>query len=437
MNHPYTQRLPQRHHARQWLAVASLAAQIFLSPTSAQPEAETAIDLDAILEDVRQNDPSIQAAKLRWESLKETAPAAKGLPDPNLTLGYFASSVETRVGPMEGKLNLSQKLPYPGKLKLAESQALAEAEVASWQYLRIMRERSGQAKRHVAELYRIDATRALVEEQLALVDERIETLSRRYEGGQAELPEILLAKQRLSELKTRLLSLDGQREAAIAQLDRLRGRANARSYATLDKIPEPNLIDSNRLFALAEQNSEWLQAENAAITMAESGLKLAKRNRMPDFTLGVDYTTVGRNVFSSPSDNGQDAVMAYLSVNLPIWKGKYDAREEGARMRLEAQRVQRSATLQDLQAAIGQQHARAEAFRDQIVLYREDLLPQAEARHEATLASYAAGQTTALHWIESQRDLLKAQSGLVLLQSEYYAAIAELETIAAVDLKTL
>ena len=430
-------RPPRRRRESDWAKTAKIAASLFLSlgtHTAAGQTVDDAFDLQAILADVRANDPTIAAARLRWESLRESAPAASALPDPSLTFGYFFSNVETRVGPMKGRLGLSQKIPFRGKLDLAEKRALSEAETAYWQYLRLMRERTTEAKRLYAELYRIDLTQALVAEQASLVEERIETLSRQFETAQAELPDLLLAKQRLSELRNQLSALDGQRSGAAAQLNRLLSAPPTAEPPTVEDLPETALLPYDALLRLAEENSEWLQAEAAAISTAEAALALAHKEGLPDFTVGVEYTEIGHSSLSSSPDNGSDAAMGFVSVNLPIWRDKYKALQEEAKTRLEAAQAQQAATLQEIQAAIARQYARASAYADQIELYRDDLLPQAEARHEATLASYSAGRTTALHWIESQRDLLQAQTGLALLRAEYFAAIAEIERLSATEL---
>jgi len=416
---------------------AAVALPLLFPPFSvAQPD-DAASTLAALIDEVRQNDPTIKAARHRWEALREEAPAARGLPDPELTAGYYLSSVETRVGPQEAKFGLVQEIPFPGKLKLAEERALSEAEEAYWSYLRLMRDRATQAKRLYAELYRIDATRSFVEDQVPLLDEQVESLNRQYETGQAALDELHLARQRRSALKARLADLEGQRPATLAQINRLRGAGRDAAFPEVLALPHPPLADAERLAALAEANSEWLQAERAAVESDRTGVAIARKNRLPDVTVGIEYTNVDRNRFSSPPDNGDDAALAYVRFNLPLWKGKYDAREAGARARLEASEARREAARQDLLAAIERERARVAAFDEQIALYRRELLPEAEARHEASLAAYAAGKATALHWVESQRDLLQAQTGLVLLQAERYAAIAALEGLAAANLSSL
>lgn len=437
MIHTHIHRAGHWRGARRFAATTTLVASLLASlagPAAHAQDGGQQLDLASVLAHVRENDPTIAAARLRWEALRERAPAARALPDPSLTLGYFFANVETRVGPMKGRLGLSQKIPFPGKLKLAEQRAISEAETAYWTYLRLMRERTTAAKRLYAELYRVDATRALVTQQTSLVEERIDVLSRQYESAQAELPDLLLANQRLAEMRNRLHALDGQRAGAGAQINRLMATAPDREIPTVADLPEVSLPDYERLIGLAEENSEWLQAETSAIATAEAALAIAEKERMPDFTVGVQYTDIGDNSFSSPPDDGQDAAMGFVSINLPIWRGKYRALEEAAQIQLEAAHTRRVATLQDLQAAITRHYARATAYADQIALYRNELLPQAEARHEATLSSYGAGRTTALHWIESQRDLLQAQTGLALLEAEYFAAIAEVEELAAAEL---
>ena len=88
----------------------------------------------------------------------------------------------------------------------------------------------------------------------------------------------------------------------------------------------------------------------------------------------------------------------------------------------------------DIKAEVADIYSRAKAFSEQIKLYQEALLPQAREAYRATVAGYGTGRDSALKWIESQRDLLKAETGLVFLKSERAKAVAALENAAAVEI---
>jgi len=126
--------------------------------------------------------------------------------------------------------------------------------------------------------------------------------------------------------------------------------------------------------------------------------------------------------------------MGSIRISLPIWQGKYDAIEAGARRDLSAARARERAMSDDLVQRMRQSHARAEALEAQLRLYDSKLLPETRETFEATVAAFASGRGDALKWIEAQRDRLDAETGRVLLHTEYLRAVIALERICAVPL---
>ena len=424
-----------QHSIRLSLGVYILTLVTFsVLPFMVRAEQPTEFKLDDFINEIRLKDPAIKAARFRWQAMQVKAPAAGVLPDPTLNYGYYFSNVETRVGAMNQRIAFAQEFLFPGKLTLSEKRAQEEAEIAMWQYHRVTRASITQGKIFYFELNRIDRTREILTNQIDLVKKMIQTLQSRFETNQAHLPDVLLAKQTLSDLSIQLASLNGDRGFLIALINRLRGMAPDAVVSETNTIAYPKLPDKAMLLSLAEKNNETLKAEEAAIRRDEITVKLSKKNRYPDFTVGVDYTQVNSKIFSNPFDNGQDAVFGYVSINLPIRFRRYVSYERSARSSLSATREQWEATRLDIRAEAAGVYSRAEAFFEQIDLYERTLLPQARETYQATVMGYGAGRDSALKWIESQRNLLGAETGWVFLKAELAKAVSELEKIVAVEL---
>ena len=59
--------------------------------------------------------PGLSASRLAMGAVEEDARAAGALPDPMISYGHFVESVETRVGPQEARIGVSQGFPWFGK----------------------------------------------------------------------------------------------------------------------------------------------------------------------------------------------------------------------------------------------------------------------------------------------------------------------------------
>jgi len=244
----------------------------------------------------------------------------------------------------------------------------------------------------------------------------------------------MLVRQRLSELEARRAGLDGERAATTAMIRRLSGRAEDRPVPPAKFFDSGELPGREALTELAAQHSERLQIRAAEIDRAEHALDLARSQDRPDFTLGVEYTEVGRNRLTSPPDSGEDAVMAIFKINLPVWRKKYDALDHSALKDLSAARESRRETEADIRQQIARSHARAESLKNQLHIYERSLIPQSEQAYEATVGAFAAGRVEASQWLEAQRGLLEAELGHAFLRAEYLKSIVEIERDAAVEL---
>jgi len=108
------------------------------STRSASRSAEFApppvLDADSRLEDYLRyaalENPGLEGMFQEWKAAVERLPQVSALPDPQFTYGYYVGEVETRVGPMQHSLSLSQTFPWFGKLQDRENAAARYANAA-------------------------------------------------------------------------------------------------------------------------------------------------------------------------------------------------------------------------------------------------------------------------------------------------------------------
>ena len=180
--------------------------------------------LDTLVREVCEQNPSLKAARLKWEALQERPKIVGSLPDPMLSYGYFFDNVETRVGAQNQRVGLSQKIPLPGKLSLSAKRARQEATQAFWQYQTLAREVIMRTKVGYYDLYRIDETRRILREQVDLYRQTFASARSRYESGTAQQEDVLKAQLSAAEIEKRLLDLVQMRAAAQARLNALRNQ---------------------------------------------------------------------------------------------------------------------------------------------------------------------------------------------------------------------
>lgn len=399
--------------------------------------ADSAASLELVVTEVLETNPAVEAARLRWEAAQERPEIARALPDPMVTYGYFLQNVETRVGAMNQKITVSQKLPFPGKRALAASRAAKDALIAMWTYQTTAREIVLRTKLAYFDLYRIDRSREILEAQLELLTAMAATAQARYEAGSAHQQDVLKVRVASAELQNRLLALAQQRATALARVNALRNASPDRPLQPSRKLALPALPDRADAIAVGENYRQELRSAGVTIERDEVALALAQRERWPDFTVGLDYTQINDSTFSRPPDDGQDAVMGFVGVSIPIWFDKLGAQEREAEKRLAASRAARRSAANDVVADVTDAWFRAQVARDQVMLYERSLIPEAQQTFAVTSTAYETGESSLLDLLDSERALLSFLLGRVMSETDLAKALVSLERAVGVDLERI
>lgn len=403
---------------------AGLAA----GPVFAQPGAAAPADrLPDLLAEALERNPEVEAARLRWEAVRERIPQARSLEDPKFGYTVMGSDVETRVGPQEMKLMVSQHVPLFGKLGAREraAAAAAEAEAARYRAVLLDVERDVTAAYH--RLVWLQEAQRTVREQMGLLDQVLASARARYASLQGDYDEVVKVHLEMTALEDRLEELVQKEQEQEALLNRLLDRPSETAWPRLGREavlpPSPRSLES--LFEQAEAVEPDLRAALALEEKAAAEAELARRGLLPDVTVGVEYIGVVGGTSTHP-DDGKDAWMVPLTFNLPVWE-RPRARVREMEAALAAARREAEAVGNRVRARIRAAHARWVAAHQRWRLSRSTTLPEAESAMEAALAAYGAGGGSLMKVLDSHRRLLMLELEQERLFSDLQTAQAELK----------
>lgn len=149
------------------------------------PELDEGSTLNTYLAYAALNNPQLEAAFNRWKSALEMVTPAHTLPDPRFNYGYFIQEVETRVGPQEHRVGISQMFPWFGKLRLRGEVALEAANAAQQQYEENKLKLFDDVKQAYYELYYLGRAVSVTEDNVELVQQFEQVAEAKYTAGTA------------------------------------------------------------------------------------------------------------------------------------------------------------------------------------------------------------------------------------------------------------
>jgi len=377
--------------------------------------------------------PAIWEAEHRWRATLQRIPQVTALPDPMFRITAFIQEVETRVGPQEAILSISQKFPWIGKLDARGEMALRDALAAAEQYQAQIRDIVSGVKRAYYDLAYLDEAIRITQQDKELLVHFEQIAETRYATGKGIQQAVIKIQAEITRDDDRLYLLKQQRESMAANLNTLMDRLPDESIPTLvgPSISVVELILED-LYATGRTNRHELKAAGYMIEKNDQAVRLAKKEYFPDFNVGLNYVFVGDREDSMgrlnpPGDNGDDAYSLMFGFNIPLWEGKNMSRVRGAtELRSASERNYRKVE-NAMEFSVRDGVLRAETSSDQLRLYEKVLIPQAKQALESTVTAYSTGQLNALDLIDSERFLLGVRLARAKMKADYLKALADIE----------
>lgn len=422
--------MSQRAHQSRQSAFAGLAMVVAMLVSASTAYAGAPLDLAALLAAAERGHPELAAAAASVRANHAQIAAARQLPSPTVAVTAMPLPVETRVGPQRFKLSVKQPLPWLGRFdRMAAAASAAErAEIRRKDALlaRIRRD----VRVPWADLAWIDRVAAIVQQQHDLLVALEPSVLARLRVGKASYEDAQRLRLLIGELDERRRSLLDLRRAVAAEVRAAAGIAPDVALADAAFEPDPlagrPLPEPATLHAALAENPEVTAAE-AQIAAAKSRVDVAKDAKRFDFAVGIDWIAVGEARMPGVADSGTDTVMLTASVQLPVWRKAYDAREASARAQVEAAAATREATLRRAEGRLGRLLFALRDARRKDALYRGDLLPRAQSALQAATTAYASGKASFENLIALQRQLLAFEIRLLDAERARVQALANLE----------
>ncbi|MFT5468707.1 MAG: cobalt-zinc-cadmium efflux system outer membrane protein [Verrucomicrobiales bacterium] len=381
------------------------------------------------------HNPGLKAAHQKHQAALEKIPQARALPDPKFMATHFVEDVQTRTGPQQNQVFVSQTFPWFGKLRLRGTVASKEAEAIEHVYeaevLMLARE-IGVAYYDYA--YLGEATR-ITGEVFELL-ERLEATVREKVRGGGDLAPLLRLEVELARTRDALQGMEKQRASQSADLNALLGRRDA-DLAPWPGLPELTRGKQNRsdlVQQLLVENPE-LKGLKSRVEKAGESIALAKKSPIPDPTFGVGVFDTGEALSPAAVGSGDDPWAIQISFSIPLGVKKYRAERREAEANYEAAKATLTNHENKLLAQLERALRDVAELEDRIALYDETLLPKARQAIEVTESSYKADRSSILDLIDSERTLLEIERTYQRAVADHYKAHVRLQTLTGAQPK--
>jgi len=395
----------------QWFSlVLSLAVALVVRPARAAEETAQ-VTLDEAVALLRRQSPELLAGALKVRAAQGDVTTARLYPNPTLSFGAGNFPIGRTNPPGIGagdtvneQVGIGQELVLWGKR--GERIAAAHGRMAA-----AGAERADLDRRLVFEV-RARFVRTLVagerlrlaRENLTHYRETVRVSRERADAGEisaAEFDKIALEQRGFEH---EVADAEIERRQAVAELLPLLGL----DVADLVPVGELRLpaarTDTDTLVSEALRRRPDLTAAERAAEAAEAALRLARAERWPNVTVGVQYTHDEFQV----AGNLANSLGANFSLPLPLVN-----RNQGEIQRAEAEALIARREVQKLRLGIPQEVRTAvtsyTVAGERVRRFEEAFLRQSEDARRAAEVSYREGAISLLEFVEAERTFIQTQ----------------------------
>ena len=396
-----------------------------LSPALAGAET---FSKDEVLRTALRDNPSLKAARARWEMMKQRVPQARAWDDlmAGVDLQRTGTLNPAKVSDVEWMI--SQTIPISGKNLSRERASVAEA-LAAFQELR--RVQLDIVTRVSAAYFRLAGAYGQLEinqRNQELLKQVAEISRKKYEVGTATQSDVLLAETEWARLSEGKAMIERDISDQQTQLNVLTNRPARSPVGT----PEPLTF---RASGLATQKAEALALQCRPevligwrkIEAEKARLQLARRQWIPDPAFQIK----AREFPGTPGIKEYDTGIVF---SVPWTNGKkYSAGVAEAEESLSSAQHEYEAARTEAAGMVRDQLKKIETFAANYRLFHDQIAPTARMSVESTRAGYETDKSSFLELITARRTLQDIESAGLNQLVEHQVAIAELEAIVGVS----
>ena len=391
--------------------------------------ASEVIRLEQAVEIALQRNPKYLAIKEETKAASWTPSQVGALPDPQLKLGIMnieTDSFSIDQEPMTQKqIGLSQRVPFPGKLKLKQRAQESEYAGKKWSEKEFMYHLVAQVKVSWWKLYYWNKALGILERNIKQLKSFVKVAQVKYKTGKGLQQDVLLAQLELSKLLEKKIFFRNELTKQEAHLAALLDRTPNERLDLPKKVNESlsKAPDTKRLFNIGLKNRPFLEFQRKRLDASKYRLELSEMGYFPDFNFSISY-----GIRDGENLNGRgrsDLASAMVSISLPIYSGsKQTPRIHQRKKEHESIKYNLRLSENDVYEEIRKLHSDYESARADVELFKTGIIPQAVQTVRSMLAGYQVDKVDFLNLVTSQITLLN-------YETNYWKALAQAKSTFA------
>jgi cobalt-zinc-cadmium efflux system outer membrane protein len=353
-------------------------------------------DLDRIIDLALERNPTIAGAQSVIEQNEGRRTEAGAYPNPTIGLQTADATIRdpsNGIRLIERGVTVHQTVEWPGMRAARQDAAAAGLAGATIGLDEAKLNLIAEVKQAFYELLLAERTVDLLQQNLEIVQEVARIVRARVRSGEGPQFEAVKADVEVLKAKQEMTKAKNSVRVKLVGLDTLTAGALGPRYKVEGDFRSlRDRLDPEQMAARDLSQHPILKRQGKLVEQAEFTVDKERQGRVPNVTLFGGYA---REV-------GREAVVAGVSLPTPLWYRQqgHIATALGTQRKEEAELIRAK---NDLARAINQHAREAETAQEQILVYEEGLLKQAQEALRIAQLSFRQGASSLLDVLDAQR----------------------------------
>jgi len=344
--------------------------------------------------------------------------------------------IESRLGPQDWNLTISQAIPFPGKLTQQGKVLEKDEKISKLRLDKTIKNIVKSISDSFYELIYIQNAIRIAKINFSLNQELLKISKNYYADDKALFYDVSKAQAQTAQIQYDILVLEELEQTEKTRINTLVNRAPDAELGTAQNLAFRQIVyELEDIYKLSQNNQEDILIADENIQKADEVIKLSEFENLPSFKLGLFYAAIGEpDVPNPPPDAGDDAVGIQFGLSLPLWFGKNKSRTSKAMAGKQKARAQKKTITNRTNAQISRLWFKLQNSKRLITLYKDNLIPQSLRSVKTAETWYRQGEGSFSDFLEIQATAYNFQLSLARAKVDYGKTLIKLEQLAGVIL---
>lgn len=384
------------------------------------------ITLTEAIEIGLKNNPVIKSAYENISAVEGKFWSGISLPSPEIGVSYEFVPLGSGLNNYEERtFGISQAFEFPTNYFLRGSISGDENDIAYLNFKQSEIQITRQIKTAYYNVLAKQKLLAIAKENLQIADDFSKKAEIRYNVGEGTNLERLTAKVQFTEAKNILALAQNELKSSFAELNYSLGysRLSDEKFILIDSLAfsKFDTLSFENLYHLSLSSNQQIKISELNVNALSTERTLAWSSLLPGFNISYFRQSLG-------SDNNYYG--ASLDISVPLWF-LFDNRGQiqYASAKVNIAESELVSVKNEVYLNLTNAYNDYSNNLQQVSLYQEHILPQAEEVYRSASASYDAGEITYIEYLQARQTIISSEKNYTEALLNYYRSIFSLEEI--------